>query len=260
MNFHKPNSEREAFKQLKSTGSLKHLVGKEIPYHPWTGLKYPIEIDLAEMVKVMQIVNDEWVQWKMPSNRINQMNTVKNGIKQMLKEDPTVTTCSIRFKDTIRTFMEFAIFTLLGEHDFDYEPYTRNEDIMYGMINAWVRRKDWPIVCSAAVMVVKHHSFDWGKLHRVQYSNLYHQTWMRRECWKEWSIKKKDAVYPIVRPIATQNPVPDIRQFKLVKTKASEHETCAEMKKKVPFKKKAKKKNANQSKNGKPICKYFRRE
>ena len=265
-----PKSEREAFELLKKTGSLKHLVGIAQPYFPWTGLKFPVEIDLRELVDVMEIVNDEWIRWKMPGSRLNQMNTVKCGIKQMLKEDPTKTKHTFEFKDQIRSFMKYAIFILLGELGFDYAPYTRNEDIMYGMINALTRRNEWPVVCSAATMAVKHHSYDWGKLHPAQNTNLHLQTWMRRECWREWSKNKKNAVYPMRCTIKVYDAVQIVDDSKNddVMTTTSNNSALKQIRKKkdmkltntVQFKKKAKRNQTIKTQCEVPICKYFKKK
>lgn len=287
----KPANEFEAFQLLKKIGNLKHLIGKDIPYHPWTGLKYPVIVELSGFVDVMQEVNDEWIRYKMPSNRINQMNTIKMGIIQMMKQDPSITTYTFRFKDTIRAFMEFAIFALLGELNFDYAPYTRNEDIMYGMINAWTRRKDWPIPCSAAVMILYHHSYDWGKLNRTEYSNLHHQTWMRKECWLEWKTKEVKAEYPVRRGIEDIEQVRMLQGSKLEKTesiddtpmskkgandetirtkkimlssnsnsKNRDHKTGFKLATKTQFKKKAKQTQNVKVQGEYPICKYFKKK
>ena len=248
-----PKTEKEAFQLLKKTGSLKHLVGKVLPYFPWIGLKFPVEVDLQGLVDVMQIVNDEWIRWKMPSSRINQMTSVKNGIKQMLREDPSLTQWTFEYKDAIRGFMEFAIFALLGELNIDYAPYTRNEDIMYGMINAWTRKKEWPIVCSAAMMVVKHHSFDWGRLKQVEYSNLHHQTWMRRECWKEWRNKSNDAVYPM------RNDTEEFVQIEDSNLKKEKSKKQNRLTNNIKFKKKAAHSSTSTRSDDVPVCKYFKR-
>ena len=185
----------EAWNELLQCGNLNRCFLRKAPYSVYL-LSFPLCVDISDLVSVLEEVITMFHTARMDNDRINQLTSIKNAIRHCQRHDETW--LDVRLwpcKEGVATWVECCLYEFVRSDTMNYSVYTRNVDFVMGALNAMLHKSKWPISCSAAMMVLKHWSWDSGKLGCEALLKLHESAWLTPNLWASFRAQGANAIF-----------------------------------------------------------------